>query len=274
MTAPTTAPDLTAIKGRQQQTWATGDYGMVGVTIVIMAEQLCEAMDLRAGQRVLDVASGNGNAALAAARRFCVVTSTDYVPALLERGKERAAAEHLEITFREADVEDLPFADGSFDAALSVVGAMFAPDQEGTANEMLRVVRAGGTIGMANWTPDGFVGQLFRTIGKYVPPPPPGLKPPALWGTEERLRELFGDHVGALTATQRRYSFRARSTEDWVVYFRAHYGPITKAFDGLDAAGQDALAADITNLLLRFNRSDDDTLVVPSDYLEVVARKK
>lgn len=267
------ASDLIAIKGRQQQTWATGDYGMVGVTIVIMAEQLCEAMDLHAGQRVLDVASGNGNAALAAARRFCVVTSSDYVPALLERGKERAAAEHLEITFREADVEDLPFADGSFDAVLSVVGAMFASDQEQTASEMLRVVRAGGKIGMANWTPDGFVGQLFRTIGKYVPPPP-SLKPPALWGTEERLRELFGDHVGALTATRRSYSFHARSTGDWVAYFRAHYGPITKAFDGLDATGRDALAADIANLLLRFNRSDDDTLVVPSDYLEVVARKK
>ena len=174
---PQAVPDLIAIKGRQQQTWATGDYGMVGVTLVIMAEQLCEAMDLRAGQRVLDVASGNGNAALAAARRFCTATSTDYVPALLERGKQRAAAEHLDIAFQEADVENLPFADGSFDAVVSVVGAMFAPDQERTASEMVRVVRTGGKIGMANWTPDGFIGQLFRTIGKYVPPPP-GLKPP------------------------------------------------------------------------------------------------
>lgn len=273
MTAPTMAPDLTAIKGRQQQAWATGDYGMVGVTLVIMAEQLCEAMDLRAGQRVLDVASGNGNAALAAARRFCAVTSTDYVPALLEGGKQRAAAEHLEIAFQEADVENLPFADGSFDAVVSAVGAMFAPDQERTASEMLRVVRAGGKIGMANWTPDGFVGQLFRTIGKYVPPPP-GLKPPALWGTEERLRELFGDHVRALIATRRSYVFHARSADEWVAYFRAHYGPITKAFDGQDAAGKDALAADIASLLLHFNRSDDTTLVVPSDYLEVVAIKK
>ncbi|MGI8857831.1 MAG: class I SAM-dependent methyltransferase [Thermomicrobiales bacterium] len=273
MTAPTMAPDFIAIKGRQQQAWATGDYGMVGVTLVIMAEQLCEAMDLRAGQRVLDMASGNGNAALAAARRFCAATSTDYVPALLERGKERAAAEHLDLTFQEADVENLPFADGSFDAVLSVVGAMFAPDQERTAGEMLRVVRPGGKVGMANWTPDGFVGQMFRVIGKYAPPPA-GLKPPALWGTEERLRELFGDHVSALTATRRAYIFHARTADDWVAYFWAHYGPITKAFDGQDAAGKDALAADLANLLLHFNRSDDATLVVPSDYLEVVAIKK
>jgi len=266
-------PNLIAIKGRQQQAWATGDYGMVGVTLVIIAEQLCEAMDLRAGQRVLDVASGNGNAALAAARRFCAVTSTDYVPALLEGGKQRAAAEHLDIAFQEADVENLPFADGSFDAVVSVVGAMFAPDQERTASEMLRVVRTGGKIGMANWTPDGFIGQLFHTIGKYVPPPA-GLKPPALWGTEERLRELFGDHVSTLTVTRRNYVFHSRSTNDWVAYFRAHYGPITKAFDGQDAAGKDALAADIANLLLHFNRSDDATLAVPSEYLEVVAVKK
>lgn len=253
--------------------WATGDYGRVGVTLVIMAEQLCESVDVRAGQRVLDVASGNGNAALAAARRFCTVTSTDYVPALLERGKERAAADHLDITFTEADVENLPYPDGSFDAVLSVVGAMFAPNQEQTAREMMRVCASGGKVGMANWTPDGYVGDFFRIIGKYAPPPP-GVKPPALWGTEERVRELFGDDVHTLTMTRRSFVFRYQSADHWIAFFRAHYGPITRAFDSLDTTGQDALSADITNLLHRFNRSDDATLVVPSDYLEIVAVKK
>lgn len=184
-----TPPDYAAIKQRQQATWAAGDYAIVGTTLQIVGERLCEAMDMRAGTRVLDVAAGNGNATLAAARRFADVTSTDYVEALLERGKERAAAEHLAVTFQVADAEALPFADGSFDAAVSTFGVMFTPNQNKSASELSRVVRKGGTIGLANWTPDGFIGQLFKTIGQHVPPPA-GVKSPALWGTEARLAEL------------------------------------------------------------------------------------
>jgi SAM-dependent methyltransferase len=186
--------DVVTIKQRQQAAWASGDYAAVGSRFPLIAELLCEAVDLRAGERVLDVACGNGNASLAAARRFCQVTGVDYVPALLERARERAKAEGLEATFQEADAEDLPFADASFDVVLSTCGAMFAPDQEQTASELLRVCRPGGRIGMINWTPDGYVGELFRTIGRHLPPPP-GLRPPVLWGSPERLRELFGPDV-------------------------------------------------------------------------------
>ena len=190
------------MKSRQQATWSSGDYAVIGTTLAITGELLCEAVDLRPGQRVLDVAAGNGNATLAAARRWADVTSTDYVAALLERGRARAAAERLPVTFQEADAEDLPFADGSFDVVLSVFGVMFTPNQEQAAQELLRVCRPGGKIGLANWTPDGFIGHVFRTIGKYVPPPP-GVKPPALWGTEQRLRELFGDGIAELTVNRR-----------------------------------------------------------------------
>jgi ubiquinone/menaquinone biosynthesis C-methylase UbiE len=263
-------PDLVAIKGRQQQAWTSGDYGIVGITLVGMSESLCEALDLRSGQRVLDVASGNGNTALAAARRFCEVVGTDYAPNLLEQARTRAAAERLTVDFQEGDAENLPFPDESFDAVLSTLGAMFAPDQEKTASELTRVCRSGGKIGMANWTPDGFVGQMFRVIGQHVPPPA-GLKPPMLWGTEARLHDLFGDEVESLQVTKREFVFRYRSAEHFVDIFRTYYGPMLKAFNALDSAKQESLANDLKALVQRFNRSDDRTMVVPADYLEVVA---
>lgn len=268
-TAPS-PPDLAAIKQRQQATWAAGDYSVVGTTLQIVGERLCEAIDLRAGSRVLDVAAGNGNATLAAARRFAVVTSTDYVGALLERGRERAAAERLPVTFQEADAEDLPFRDGSFDAVLSTFGVMFTPDQEKAAAEMLRVVRVGGAIGLANWTPDGFIGQLFKTIGKHLKPPA-GLRSPALWGTEARLKELFpGQWVQASVQT---YTFRYRSAAHWLDVFRTWYGPTNRAFAALDTAGQIALEADLLALAGQWNRGGHDALLVPSTYLEVVIMK-
>jgi len=202
--------DLTAVKSRQQATWSSGDYAVIGTTLAITGELLCEAVELRPGQRVLDVAAGNGNATLAAARRWADVTSTDYVAALLERGRAKAAAERLPVTFREADAEDLPFADRAFDVVLSVFGVMFTPNQEQAAHELLRVCRPGGKIGLANWTPDGFIGHVFRTIGTYVPPPA-GVKPPARWGTKERLDELFGDGIAQLTIKRRMFVFRYRS---------------------------------------------------------------
>jgi SAM-dependent methyltransferase len=264
------APDFAAIKQRQQATWAAGDYAVVGTTLQIVGERLCEAMDLRAGERVLDVAAGNGNATLAAARRFAEVTSTDYVAALLDRAKERAAAERLPVSFQQADAEALPFADGSFDAALSTFGVMFTPDQEKAAAELSRVVRKGGRIGLANWTPDGFIGQLFKTIGKHVPPPA-GVKSPALWGTEGRLRELFGDQ--RIGSSRQVFCFRYKSPGHWLEVFKTYYGPTNRAFAALDAAKGAALEADIVELLERMNHGGKDSLVVPSEYLEVVVTK-
>ena len=262
--------DLEAIKVRQQQTWASGDYSMVGGTLVVVAESLCEAVDVRPCQQVLDVATGSGNTALAAARRFCDVTGVDYVPELLARGRARAAAERLAVDFREADAEALPFEDASFDVVLSTVGAMFAPNQERTAEEIARVCRPGGKIGMANWTPDGFIGQLFKLTGAYVPPPA-GLKGPVLWGTEGRVRDLFAGRVRSLVAGRRTFTFRYRSAEHWLEFFRSYYGPTMKAFEALDDAGRREYARDIRELIERFNRSGDETMVVPSEYLEVVA---
>ena len=271
-TTPTATPDLAAIKARQRTAWASGDYGTIATGLVPMAEQLCETLDLRAGDRVLDVASGTGNAALAAARRYCEVTATDYVPRLLERARERAAAERLTLTIQEADAEALPFADSSFGAVLSVVGAMFAPSQERTAAELLRVCRSGGKIGLANWTPEGFVGQMFRVIGGHVPPPA-GVKPPPLWGTEARLCELFGDGIASLRILRRHHTFRYASPEHWLVTFRTFYGPMLKAFDALDEPRQECLAGDLLRLAHQFNRSGDATLAAPAEYLDVVAIK-
>jgi len=271
----TTQPqvDLTAVKSRQHATWSSGDYAVIGTTLAITGELLCEAVELRPGQRVLDVAAGNGNATLAAARRWADVTSTDYVAALLEGGRAKAAAERLPVTFQEADAEQLPFADRSFDVVLSVFGVMFTPQQEQAAQELLRVCRPSGTIGLANWTPESFIGNVFRTIGKYVPPPP-GVKSPALWGTEGRLRELLGADISELRIKRRLFVFRYRSAEHWLQVFRTYYGPILKAFAALDAAGQDGLAHDLIELLQRFNQGGTDTLAVPSEYLEVVATRR
>jgi ubiquinone/menaquinone biosynthesis C-methylase UbiE len=265
-------PDLAAVKARQRGAWSSGDYAVVGTTLQIVGEELCEALDVRAGQTVIDVAAGNGNASLAAARRWCDVTATDYVPALLERARERAAAERLEIAFREADAEELPFDDESFDVVMSTFGVMFTPDQERAAAELVRVCRRGGRIGLANWTPDGFIGQLFKTLGKVVPPPT-GVRSPALWGTRARIDELFGKHASEIRTAPREFVFRYRSPAHWIHVFKSYYGPLLKAFASLDAAAQAALERDVSQLIARFNRSRDGTMVVPSEYLEVVVTR-
>jgi len=267
------APDYANIKERQRTTWASGDFAVIGVTIQIVGESLAEAVDVQAGERVIDVAAGNGNATLAAARRFAEVTSTDYVPALLEKGRIRALAEGLPVRFQVADAENLPFEDGSFDVALSTFGAMFTPDHTRPAREMLRVVRHGGRIGLANWTPEGFIGQLFKIIGAYVPPPA-GLKSPALWGTDAHIAELFGAQATAIRTVRRNCNFRYRSAAHWIQIFREFYGPVHKAFAALDSARQDALAQEITALLNRCNIAGPRSLVVPSEYLEVVIERR
>ncbi|GJD53641.1 hypothetical protein OPKNFCMD_6418 [Methylobacterium crusticola] len=267
---PAARPDLDALKARQRGTWSSGDYAVVGSTLQIVGETLCETLDLRSHQRVLDVAAGNGNASLAAARRWCEVVASDYVPALLARAQARAEADGLAITCREADAEALPFPEASFDVVVSTFGVMFTPDPERAAAELLRVCRRGGRIGLANWTPEGFVGQLFRTIGAHVPPPA-GVGSPALWGTPERLNALFGPH--AIAAVPRHYVFRYRSPAHWLAVFRTCYGPVLKAFAALEPERQAALAQDLLDLVGRFNRSGDASMVVPGEYLEVVVTR-
>jgi SAM-dependent methyltransferase len=262
--------DLAAVKARQRAMWASGDFAVIGATLQIVGETLCEAVDLRTGSRVLDVACGSGNAALAAARRFCSVTGLDYVQSLLERARERAAAERLDVELVEGDAERLPFEDASFDVALSTFGVMFAPDQEQAARELVRVVKPGGTIGLANWTPEGFVGQLLKTVGKHVPPPP-GVASPIYWGVEERLRELFPG-VRSLRVARKDFAFRYASPEHFVDVFRRWYGPTHKAFGALDAAGQALLAKDIAELAVKFDRGHT-SLVAPGEYLEVVIER-
>jgi SAM-dependent methyltransferase len=261
--------DLAAVKGKQQAAWSAGDYAVIGTTLQIVGESLCEALDLRAGARVLDVAAGNGNATLAAARRWCDVVSTDYVGALLERGKARASAEGLAVQFEQADAENLQYADGTFDVVLSTFGVMFTPNQEKAAAELARVCTHGGKIGLANWTPASFVGEIFKAVGRYIPPAP-GVKPPSLWGTEERLRELFAGHVASMQAPRRNFMFRYRSTRHWLDTFRTYYGPVHKAFAALDSAKQESLAQDLLALAQRFNTATDGAMVAPSEYLEVV----
>jgi SAM-dependent methyltransferase len=263
------SPDFSAIKARQQLTWSSGDYAVVGTTLQIVGENLAEAADVCAGERVLDVAAGNGNATLAAARRFAHVTSTDYAPSLLDKGSARARAEGLEVKFQVADVEALPFADAAFDVTLSSFGAMFAPDHERTAQEMLRVTRPGGRIGLANWTPDSFIGRLFKVIAAHVPPPA-GVKPPALWGTEEHLRALFGAGAAQIHCQRRVFNFRYASAAHWIQVCRDFYGPTHKAFAALDAAGQHALERDLNALLDALNTAGAASLVVPSEYIEAV----
>jgi SAM-dependent methyltransferase len=271
--ASTATPNFAAIKQRQQATWSSGDYAVVGTTLQIIGETLAEAVDIRAGERVLDVAAGNGNVTLAAARRFANVTSTDYVPALLDKGRERAQAEGLNVRFLEADVENLPFTDASFDVVVSTLGSMFAPDHVRTAREMMRVLRSGGRIGLASWTPQGFIGRLFKTIGAHVPPPA-GVKSPALWGTEAHMQELFGDRAQEIRCERRHFNFRYLSAAHFMDIFRGYYGPTLKAFNALDDAGKQALQRDIVTLLDDLNVAGAASLVVPSEYLEVVITKR
>jgi SAM-dependent methyltransferase len=270
-TAPTS--DLTALKIRQQAAWSSGNYAVVGTTLQIVGEQLCEALDLRPGVKVLDVAAGNGMVSLAAARRWCRVTSTDYVPALLESGRARASAEGLPIEFVEADAEDLPFDDGSFDTVVSTFGVMFTPNQDQAAAELLRVCKPKGQIGLANWTPEGFIGQIFKTLGRYLPPPP-SAKSPALWGTRPRLTEMFGPATRSINAETRHFNFRYRSPEHFLNVFEAYYGPIHKAFAALDQQRQIELRNDLHALIVRMNRATDGTMIVPSEYLEIVITKR
>ena len=263
-------PDANALKERQVKIWTAGEYARIGNPIAIMGELLCEAVDLHSGDDVLDVATGSGNTAISAARRFCNVTGMDLAPESIEHARGRAEAEAMDITFEVGDAEDLPYEDASFDVVVSTIGVMFCPDQEAAAGELLRVCKPGGKIGLASWTPDSFTGQMLKTVGKHVPPPP-GVKPPSLWGTEERLRELLGEGVSSLQTTRRTYNFRYPSAEHYVGWFREYYGPTVRAFAALDAEGQDALAADLGELCESRNVSGDGTLVAPSDYLEAVA---
>jgi SAM-dependent methyltransferase len=270
---PAGAIDLKALKARQHGAWSSGDYAIVGTTLQIVGEELCEALDIRAGQSVLDVAAGNGNATLAAARRWCDVVSTDYVPSLLERGRARASADGLSVEFKEADAEALPFADAAFDVVVSTFGVMFTPNQDRAASELLRVCKSGGKIGLANWTPEGFIGQLFKTLGKYLPPPA-GAKSPALWGTKARIDEMFGARANDIQIARRNFVFRYRSAEHFVEIFKTYYGPVLKAFAALDSTSQDGLKRDILALIATMNRSADETMVVPSEYLEIVVIKR
>jgi ubiquinone/menaquinone biosynthesis C-methylase UbiE len=267
------APDLNALKTKQQAAWSSGNYAIVGSTLQIVGEELCEALDLKAGSKVLDVAAGNGMASLAAGRRWCDVTSTDYVPALLERGRARAIAEGMTMEFVEADAEKLPFDRDSFDVVLSTFGVMFTPNQDKAASELLRVCRPKGQIGLANWTPDGFIGHVFKTLGKYLPPPA-GAKSPALWGTRARLDEMFDAGASSIKTAPRVFNFRYRSAHHFLDVFKTFYGPVLKAFAALEPVKQEELHNDLNALIVRMNRASDGTMVVPSEYLEVIITKR
>ncbi len=282
MTSPTTTlaanqqpvqVDLEALKTRQRGAWSSGNYAVVGTTLQIVGEDLCEALDVRSGQRVLDVAAGNGNVTLAAARRWCNVVSTDYVPSLLEHSRTRAAAEGLSVEYEHADAEALGFAEATFDVVVSTFGVMFTPNQDKAAFELLRVCKGGGKIGLANWTPEGFIGQVFKILGKHLPPPA-GVKSPALWGTRERITEMFGSAAASIRAERRTFAFRYRSPEHFLEVFRNYYGPMLKAFEALDETGRQGLENDLLALIGRMNCADDGTMVVPSEYLEIVMVKK
>jgi ubiquinone/menaquinone biosynthesis C-methylase UbiE len=264
---------LQAMKARQHGAWSSGDYAVVGTTLQIVGEELCEALDVRSGQKVLDVAAGNGNVTLAAARRWCEVVSTDYVPSLIERGRVRAAADGLSVEFKEEDAEALSFADATFDVVVSTFGVMFTPNQDKAAAELLRVCKSGGKIGLANWTPEGFIGQMFKTLGKYLPPPA-GAKSPALWGTLARITEMFGTAAASINAEKRHFAFRYRSPEHFLDIFKSYYGPMLKAFAALDETNQRGLRDDLLALIGKMNRAGDGTMVVPSEYLEVVITKR
>lgn len=270
----TAMPHVDSTKQFQQRLWATGDFAMVATGSTIVGERLCESIDLRAGDRVLDVATGSGNTALAAARRHCRVTGVDFVPALLARARERAAAERLDIDFREGDAESLPFPDASFDVVLSTFGVMFAPDQAKAAAELVRVTRPGGTIGLTTWPAEGFVAELQRMSSRYAPPPPPGFQPPTLWGTEKRLNELLGHDVRKLAISRQILTMRHRSIDDWLQFTRTYFGPMRQLIESLDPDRRAALVGEAADLGRRYNRSGDATLILPADYLEVVAVRR
>ena len=272
-TATPAGTDFAALKARQQVAWGSGDYAVIGTTLQIVGEELAEACDLRCDERVLDVAAGNGNATLAAARRGAKVTSTDYVAALLERGAERAHAERLDVSFQTADAEALPFGDASFDVVLSTFGVMFTPRQAQAAAEMARVCRPGGRIGMANWTPEGFIGQVFKVLGKYMPPPQ-DVSPPSRWGVESHLQTLFGDSAADIAVTKKHFNFRYRSPAHFIDVFRTWYGPVHKAFAALPPEGAAGLERDLTSLMNGLNRGGENSLIVPSEYLEVVVTRR
>ena len=265
--------DLAALKTKQQAAWSSGNYAIVGTTLQIVGEELCEALDLRGKERVLDVAGGNGNATLAAARRWCDVVSTDYVPSLLENGRRRAEAEGAAVTFQTADAEALPFPDASFDVVTSTFGVMFSANHDKAAVELLRVCKPKGRIGMANWTPDGFIGQVFKTLGKHLPPPP-GAKSPALWGTRARLDEMFGRGAASIDAQPKIFNFRYRSAAHFMDVFKTYYGPMLKAFGALDESKRSYLHDDLVALIARMNKASDGTMVVPSEYLEIIIVKR
>ena len=265
-------PDFSAIKAQQLKTWSTGDFAMIAWNTVYPGEMLCEAVELRAGQKVLDVATGSGNAALSAARRGCEATGIDYVPALIDRARERAVAERVPARFEVGDCEEIPFPDNTFDAVLSVYGSMFAPDTEKAAQELVRVCKPGGKIGMSNWTPDGFWGQAFGLVGKYLPPPA-GVRPPSEWGTEHRLRELFGKSTSLMKIDRRSALFRYHDSKHWIRVFSTYFGPIMRVLDTLQDPKRAEFLKELDATLNRFNRSGDSTLMVSADYLEVVIKK-
>lgn len=267
------APDLAAVKKRQQETWSSGDFAVVASRIVLVAEALCDSADLQAGWRVLDVATGSGNAAIAAARHGCTAVGIDYVPELIRTGQVRAAAEGLDVELLVGDAENLPFADDTFDAATSVFGCMFAPDHVRTAAELVRVTKPGGTIALASWTPDGFIGDLFRTTAAHVPPPA-GVASPLLWGTEDHLRSLLGDNLAWLDVAERTFTFRFVSPEAFVEFFRTWYGPTLKAFAALDPEGRQALEAALVELVKKHDRLGNGATAIPATYLEAVARTR
>lgn len=266
-------PDLQAVTQVQQQIWSKGDFAMVASLVNYTSESLAEALDIVPDERVLDVACGSGNGAIAAARRAWGNTvGTDYVPALLERARERAAAERLDIEFVGADAQDLPFEDASFDVVMSIYGAMFAPDQAKAASELLRVVKPGGRIGMANWTPEGSVGRMFQTTAKHAPPPP-GIDSPLLWGTEERLRELFGDGIADLRVEKRVSRQPFRSADHYIDFFRTYFGPSKMAYERVGPEGEGALTDDLRTFLNDANTAGDRALVLEAEYLQVIATR-
>jgi ubiquinone/menaquinone biosynthesis C-methylase UbiE len=264
--------DHRQMQARQQTSWAGGDYAVAGNALQMVSEELCESVNLCQDERVLDVAAGSFHASLAAARRWCEVTATDHASDLTSRGRERTEARAVGVQFVDADAEALPFADQSFSAVISAFGAMFALDQERAASEMIRVCRRGRRVGLANWTPEGFIGQLFATIATHAPGTTSGSSP-FLWGTTDRLEELFGVY-GSVWAARKHVALRARSPMEWVDKLRASYAPVLKTFAALDAARQKSLRGSLLELVTRFNRAKDSTMLVDAEYLEVVVTRR